>query len=196
MTLNTDQHEIVSPLDQLVADHDVIQRALVLLEDVAECLEHEQVAPENTRKWLVKFFSEFVDKYHHHKEEHGLFPLLELAGIPREGGPVGIMLREHEQGREFIRAMAQTSEEGQQSARHIKEYISFLQAHIEKENRVLFPLANEILDDHQKQELGAIFETVKQQTLGDQRYRELLTELETMEVASKNEPRARLTGRE
>ena len=58
---------------------------------------------------------------------------------------------------------------------------------MEKENRLLFPLANEVLDDHQKQELSEIFETVKQQTLGDQRYKELLTELETMEVASKNE---------
>lgn len=187
MTLDTVQHEFVSPLDQLVADHDVIQRALVLVEDVAECLEHDQVAPENLHKWLMNFFSEFVDKYHHHKEEHGLFPLLELAGIPREGGPVGIMLREHEQGRELVRAMAQTSEEGQPSARLITEYLSFLRAHIEKENRVLFPLANEVLDDHQKQELSEIFETIKQQTLGDQRYKKLLTELETMEVASKNE---------
>jgi hemerythrin-like domain-containing protein len=32
------------------------------------------------------FFDEFVDKCHHAKEEQSLFPLIEIKGIPKEGG--------------------------------------------------------------------------------------------------------------
>ena len=40
----------------------------------------------------TSFFRLFADACHHGKEEDLLFPELEAKGIPREGGPIGVML--------------------------------------------------------------------------------------------------------
>lgn len=55
---------------------------------------------------MLEFFTVFVDKCHHGKEEEELlFPAMEQAGVARDRGPIGVMLREHELGRECVRKM-------------------------------------------------------------------------------------------
>ena len=53
----------------------------------------------------MEFIATFADHNHHGKEEDILFPAMEKAGFPRDGGPVGVMLMEHTQGREYVGAM-------------------------------------------------------------------------------------------
>ena len=47
----------------------------------------------------MDFIKTFADSCHHAKEEDLLFPAMGEAGFPSRGGPVGVMLMEHEQGR-------------------------------------------------------------------------------------------------
>jgi len=79
-------------IDLLVYDHRIIERGLNLLQAAVSKLEkNEKVSTEVFEK-LIRFFREFADKCHHGKEENHLFPSLEIRGIPREGGPIGVML--------------------------------------------------------------------------------------------------------
>ena len=57
---------------------------------------------------LLDFLRVFVDKCHHGKEEDVLFPALLEAGLPRECGPVQVMLAEHEAGRKLVAAMSRS----------------------------------------------------------------------------------------
>ena len=57
---------------------------------------------------FIGFLKEFADKCHHGKEEGLLFPAMVAAGIPDKGGPIGVMLAEHTQGRQFIRDMEES----------------------------------------------------------------------------------------
>jgi hemerythrin-like domain-containing protein len=83
-------------------DHEVILRALERLEErVAEWERTGKVDPAVLRKF-VEFARTFVDRCHHGKEERCLFPCLERRGIPGEGGPIGVMLYEHQLGRELV----------------------------------------------------------------------------------------------
>src|SRR3989304_91377 len=92
-------------------EHDAILRMLEVTEQVAEQLARgEQVAPQ-TLNGLLEFFRLFADQCHHGKEEDLLFPKLQQKGMPREAGPIGVMLLEHDQGRAFVRQMAQAAEE-------------------------------------------------------------------------------------
>ena len=59
---------------------------------------------------LQEFFRLFADQCHHGKEEELLFPLLEQKGIPRTGGPIGVTLHEHEEGRALVRQMGDAVE--------------------------------------------------------------------------------------
>jgi hemerythrin-like domain-containing protein len=54
----------------------------------------------------VDFVRNFADRCHHAKEEENLFPRMEARGVPRDGGPIGVMLFEHEEGRAYVRAIA------------------------------------------------------------------------------------------
>jgi hemerythrin-like domain-containing protein len=57
-------------------------------------------------KKALDFIRHFADECHHFKEEQVLFPAMEEHGIPKEGGPIGMMLIEHEEGRGYVRDMA------------------------------------------------------------------------------------------
>jgi hemerythrin-like domain-containing protein len=92
---------------------------------------------------------EFADKCHHAKEEGLLFPALTQAGIPERGGPLGVMLSEHIHGRDLVRKMEDAlgnTLDYKKFATASKEYVSLLQSHIEKENSILFPMAERTLD--------------------------------------------------
>ncbi|HEY6103772.1 MAG TPA: hemerythrin domain-containing protein [bacterium] len=79
------------------------------------------------------------------KEERCLFPALAKAGVPEAGGPVAVMLEEHDRGRALLRVME--SGAAADRARAAREYVGLLREHIDKENGVLFPLADAVLDD-------------------------------------------------
>ena len=80
-------------IDRLVAEHDIIKRALSVLEKVVAQIESGQSVPDEFPKWAPQFFRHFADQCHHAKEEDLLFPLLKERGIPEEGGPIGCMLQ-------------------------------------------------------------------------------------------------------
>ena len=91
-------------------EHKGILKMLDVTDEVARRLEAGQsVAPEKLAD-LLEFFRLFADQCHHGKEEDLLFPRLEQRGMPRAGGPIGVMLAEHDQGRSLIKQMAEASE--------------------------------------------------------------------------------------
>ena len=59
-------------------------------------------------KELVYFLKIFGDKCHHGKEENYLFKELEKQRIPNEGGSIGVMLQEHQEGRMYIDLMSKS----------------------------------------------------------------------------------------
>lgn len=102
----------------------------------------------------VTFFRLYADACHHGKEEDLLFPELVAKGMPREGGPIAVMLYEHQQGRQFVRAMRETlpdARAGEQEARDRfveagRAFFSLLTEHIGKEDHCLFAMADEMMD--------------------------------------------------
>lgn len=93
--------------DTLKHEHVMIERVLQLLEQSVRLLQSHESLPVGLQAWTLDFLRRFADGCHHDKEEQVLFPLLEERGIIRNGGPIGVMLREHELGRACVRRMAQ-----------------------------------------------------------------------------------------
>jgi hemerythrin-like domain-containing protein len=77
---------------QLRAEHEGIQLMLRILEAICRKLEAgERVNPDHM-EGIIEFFRVFVDHCHHGKEEELLFPVMEAAGVIKQGGPLGVML--------------------------------------------------------------------------------------------------------
>ena len=158
-----------SPTDVLREEHEVILRALGILERFGRDMQQgKSVNPESLR-WLADFFKSFADRCHHGKEEQLLFPVLEKLGVPREGGPIGVLLGEHEEGRALVRAFAEADPRTAPQA--IRRFVDLLRDHISKENEVLFPMSDLILPPQQQQELMNAFEKVEQEVAGPEAHR-------------------------
>ena len=101
---------------------------------------------------VVDLIRDFADGLHHAKEETLLFPLMGEKGFSLQQGPVAVMLMEHEQGRAFVRGMAdhiQGYKSGQLNALNLvyanmNGYSELLSNHIAKENNILFRMADNV----------------------------------------------------
>ena len=175
----THQHHAATPTARLREEHEVILRALTVLERFGQALEDGEAVDRTGLAWLRTFFGTFADRCHHGKEEQHLFPALERRGMPREGGPLGVMLREHEEGRAHVRAMAQGDD--RQVAAAIRDYVALLRAHIDKENGVLFPMAEQLLPETEQRGLLHAFEAVEETVAGPGVHERLLARLAELE---------------
>jgi hemerythrin-like domain-containing protein len=175
--------------DELMTEHRAIERMLAIMDVAAQRLrEGRPVRPQMLRE-AVDFVRNFADKCHHGKEEENLFPRMEAAGVPREGGPLGVMLFEHEEGREHIAAIADeidAYERGDATAApriadNARGYVDLLRQHIAKEEQVLFPMADRVLGQDDQRALEERFERLETEVMGPgvhERYHELLNDLE------------------
>ncbi len=102
---------------------------------------------------IVDFVRFYADGLHHVKEERVLFPAMIEAGLPHRGGPITVMLNEHELGRRHVGAMVNALPALQTSAGRVafalaaRHFADLLEPHIAKENNVLFTMAEGLLSD-------------------------------------------------
>jgi DUF438 domain-containing protein len=102
---------------------------------------------------LLEYFVGYVDGCHNKKEEGHLFPLIERRGIPRQGGPLAVMLAEHEQSRALLaelRPLAEAYAGGDRGKladlrRAYATYVDLLKNHFWKENDILYPAAEKVM---------------------------------------------------
>jgi hemerythrin-like domain-containing protein len=178
--------------DELMAEHRVIEKVIAVLENGAQKLEQGQAVRPGLFIEATDFIKGFADGCHHKKEEGVLFPAMVAFGVPSEGGPVGVMLAEHEQGRYFtrnLRAAAQRLEAGDASARdevinNARGYSMLLRQHIMKEDRILFPMAGQVLPPAEQDRVADGFEHIEHEETGagvHERYLALVDKL-TLEV--------------
>ncbi len=147
--------ETNTPTTVLREEHQVILKVLDALEQLLNKGSAVGSQDVETLAKYASFFRLFADACHHGKEEDLLFPELEARGIPREGGPIGVMLAEHEQGRAFVRQMhdalpkARSGEAAAVDAMVAagRAFIDLLRQHIEKENNILFMMADRVVDE-------------------------------------------------
>ena len=172
------------PTDILERAHRVIEQVLTCLERIADQGLANERLDEVSARQALDFFQTFADGCHHGKEESHLFPLMEAKGFPRLGGPTGVMLHEHEEGRQHIRAMHEAlpgAATGQDTslrefARHARAYVDLLRQHILKEDQRLFPMANQVFSPEDQARLLDRFAHVEHHDMHEgthQKYLEL-----------------------
>ena len=162
----------MTPTEDLKHEHKVV--LLVLGGAEREAAAMKGTGGINTVKLekIVDFSKNFTDKCHHAKEEKHLFPRLQERGITE---PVAVMLREHEEGRALIAAIAGVMAPAaggdpaaaMAASEALEDYVALLRAHIEKENNVLFVMADKALSAEDQTELAEAFEKVELEETGE-----------------------------
>ncbi len=161
--------------DVLAEEHRIIQHVLNALEKQARAVEDGSSVRPGFFADAADFVRNFADGCHHRKEENALFPAMVAAGVPQEGGPVGVMLAEHEQGRAFNRGMERAAREMETGwadrsrgdlVHNALGYVGLLRQHIDKENGVLFPMAERAIPAAEQDRLAAEFERIEREETG------------------------------
>jgi hemerythrin-like domain-containing protein len=169
----------MKPIEDLKMEHEAVKITLRVLDSICkETKKSGELANPDHLEQLIEFFATFVDRCHHGKEEELLFPALEEVGVSRQGGPIGVMLKEHQQGRDAVAKMKAALvryRDGDRKAagdfvQHARPYIALLDQHIDKENNVLFVLADKHLSADKQTELWKGFETIETQKIGPGRH--------------------------
>ena len=160
--------------DDLRDEHEGIKVALAVLERLSDDAEEDKAVDLDDIEHIIDFLRTFADKCHHGKDEELLFPALVEAGIPNLGGPIGVMLAEHVQGRKFIAGMVDSlqglrADDPDGRGKFIESargYAELLSAHIFKENNVLFPMAEAQLSAAQHEKLSEGFDEIENERIG------------------------------
>lgn len=137
-------------LEELMDDHGRIERALVLIERQAN---REDGFDAATVCALFEFLYEYGERYHNRKEEEVLFQRFGERGIPTGGGPVAVMLAEHQAESDYIQKLfpeTMTIKDGKATAtsdyrRRLLGYVELTKGHIWKENDILYPMGRRAL---------------------------------------------------
>jgi hemerythrin-like domain-containing protein len=142
-------------IETLMNEHRTIELGLDALVAFAEQTVRGDRDGRSELARFVRFIREYADAHHHGKEEKILFEAMVSAGFPLHGGPIAVMLHEHDQGRALVgelarlasQAEAWTADDRQRVAEAAIGFAELLRHHIQKEDSILYPMAQARLPD-------------------------------------------------
>lgn len=165
----------MTPTEILRHEHQMVLRVLDAAEKEAASIRRNGTVHVPLVREMVDFFRNFVDRCHHAKEEKHLFSVMHQQGMSLESGPLAVMLHEHDQGRACIQAILNAiPQEGEPDeaaattiAENLSRYASLLRSHINKEDNVLYPMADRLLSDADQEALTEAFDRVEADEIGE-----------------------------
>lgn len=156
------------PTDILREEHENVLRKLDEFERIIRRLDEKNAISEELKELASFFKTDFW--LHFAKEEDGLFPVIENF-MPREGGPTGMMLIEHEDLRATNDRIQEAvdrylnvpndSEAKDNIQEHASHFIGLLREHIDKEDSILFRMADMHIDGTQGERIIRLFDEIE-----------------------------------
>lgn len=162
-------------IETLKTEHRLIEQVLGSLETFVDRMDSGEEVDRARIAEYADFFKNFADKCHHAKEEDRLFAAMVQHGFPKEYGPIAVMLADHEEGRSHVRALAEVGaasgplgpEEKLEISRHAMAYIPLLRAHIQKEDNILYPMAEQAIPRPLMEAMAEEFEAFEKEEMGE-----------------------------
>lgn len=172
----------------LIEEHRLFLRVVEALEAYGERAERERRVDRDDLSAFVSFLAEFVDLCHHGKEEDVLFAALADAGFPAASGPLAVLRADHDRGRRLVRHLHELSgkveawdeADFEAFAGASRAYADLLRDHIQREEEVFYPMAEEHLSRaqmRQVEDLFHLFEERREAGRAHARLRELAEKL-------------------
>ena len=166
-------------IEVLTAEDHLVEQVLNCLEKVvARCETGSTMDRESVRE-VLDFLRQFADPCHPADGEEPLFPSRDRHGLPRQGGPTSVALKEHDRGRKHDRAMTAAvaaAAAGDFAAqyvflKHATAYVRGLRAYLKKHDYSIFPMADRLLTDTEDQLLPTAFDGVEPDDMGEGLYK-------------------------
>jgi hemerythrin-like domain-containing protein len=167
------KNEEVSPPEDLMREHGVLKRILLIYGEAIRRIEADQDLPPEALAESAKIIRQFVEDYHEKLEEDFLFPRFRKAN--KLVGLVDVLLQQHQAGRRLTdMTMRLTSNQAHKNADDrrnladsMRQFIRMYNPHEAREDTVLFPAFRGIVSAHEFDSLGEDFEKKEDELFGE-----------------------------
>lgn len=131
----------------LMNEHRTILRALHILDAMAARAERGFSIADRDADDVLRILRTFVGEHHQGKEETILFPALLKDPAQENYAALSRMVFEHDQERSLVEGLEDSlrTRKGKDFAYYARRLTHVLKTHIDKEDRILFPLADAVL---------------------------------------------------
>jgi len=156
------------PTTILSAEHQNILKVIQVLLKECDLLEKNKEINSDFFRQVIDFIRGYADKFHHAKEEEILFKEMNKDTVSLHCNPIEQMLHEHDLGRNFVKSIDDGVRENNQNKilAGARGYAYLLQDHIFKEDNILYPMADEALDQKTQELILAKFEKINEDDFG------------------------------
>jgi hemerythrin-like domain-containing protein len=181
-----DSEAEVTATEDLMREHGILRRALLVYQETASNLTSSVVVPMSPLQQTAKLFRAFGEEYHEKKlEEAYIFPSVKKAG-GAAAGYADILIAQHQRGREitdFIIAATAAAK-----LANSKSFIAALQSlvrmyehHAAIEDTIVFPAWKQTLNAEQLDEMNEKFEDIEHEQFGADGFEAALKQIAEIE---------------
>ncbi len=172
----------------LEKEHKVILMVINGMESEARRIKAEDRLDTPHMARIIDFSRHFISACHHAKEEEYLFARLRACNLPDGNTLMDELIDEHQEGSSRIDRLDQglgAAEGGDREtlpalSELLADYAALVRRHIDKENHILFPLADTLLSPEEQTDLVHAFDRIEMERIGPgehEKYHELANEL-------------------
>jgi hemerythrin-like domain-containing protein len=178
--------EDVSPGEDLMREHGVLLRVLLIYDEVRGRLDRDQAFPLDALVSTAKLVRRFLEDYHAKLEEEFVFPALEKAGPLVK--VTKVLRQQHQAGRALTDRILQAGRNGLKTPGESKDLSGVLKAfvrmylpHAAREDTIIFPAFHKLFTPKEYDALGDQFEEREHKLLGQDGFEHAVEEVATLE---------------
>jgi hemerythrin-like domain-containing protein len=168
-----DEGEDVAAVEDLMREHGVIRRVLVVYRESAARLRSSPTSvPPDALQKAAQLMQNFGEDYHEKAlEEAHLFPAVKKAG-GAAAGLIDALLAQHQRGREITGYVLSASRQvigaadAEPLARALEGFARMYEEHAAQEDTVVFQAWKKSMSKKQLDEMGDMFEDIEHKTFG------------------------------
>jgi hemerythrin-like domain-containing protein len=181
------EEEEVSPAEDLMREHGVLKRVLLVYREAIRRIEAGEDLPGDALADSAKIIRSFIEDYHEKLEEDFLFPRFEKAKQLVE--LVRVLREQHQAGRRVTDMTLSLAKSGAlknagdrlKFADSLRQFVRMYEPHEAREDTVLFPALRKIISRHEYDALGEDFEKKEHELFGEDGFEKMVDRVASIE---------------
>lgn len=181
-----DEDKKVSPPEDLMQEHGLLNRILLIYDTCRHRLESKEKFPIEAITNAAIIVRVFVENYHEKQEENYLFPRFRKANKLTD--LVDVLLKQHNAGRALTdqikllaKASARNDTETHKLVKALTSFNTMYRPHEAREDTILFPAFRKIVSQHEYDALGEEFENNEHKLFGEDGFESMVDKVAGIE---------------
>ncbi len=178
----------VSPPEDLMQEHGVLNRVLLIYDCCRDNLLHDHFVNHEILQSGANIIRNFIENYHEKQEEDYLFPRFERANQLTD--LVQTLRKQHTAGRlitdhilQLTKAKQLTAPENQRLIALLGNFNTMYRPHEAREDTVLFPAFRQLVSKNEYDSLGEEFENNERNLFGEDGFKSAVEKVAGLEKA-------------